>query len=157
MQYNHELDRYPITSREALYNCVYGGKGYICLVAPTMKAHSYRFNKPRNKDDFPDDVIFVSVLHERSYFYIGMIENGKFRRTKNSRFEEDNESVKGARYILKLLDDPGLFHKTAMRMYHHGKCAVCGRKLTSGKYISLGVGPKCKNKVIQSAKQPKTV
>lgn len=143
MQYNHELDKYQIKSREALRNCMFGGKGLVCLVAPSNKAHTYRFNKPLNKEDFPDDVIFVSVLHETKYFYIGMIENGKFRLTKNSRFEEDTESVKGAKYLMQMASKVSFFDSSTMRVFHAGRCAVCGRKMRSAKAISYGVGPKC--------------
>lgn len=147
MQYNHELDKYKITSTDTLKNCIYGGRGIVCLVAPSNKAHTYRFSKPKNTSDFPEDVIFVTVLHERKYFYIGMIEKGKFRRTKNSRFEEDNESVKGAKYLVELASNETAFNNTPMRMFHAGKCAVCGRKLDSARGIAQGVGPKCIRKL----------
>lgn len=147
MQYNHELDRYRITSVSTLKNCMFGGRGLVCLVAPSNKAHTYRFSKPRNTDDFPDDVIFVNVLHERKYFYLGMIERGKFRLTKNSRFLEDTESVKGVKYLMDMIDNEELFSKSSMRFYHAGKCACCGREMRSAKAISAGVGPKCLNRL----------
>lgn len=147
MQYEHQLDRYRITEHDTLRHCMLGGKGVVCLVAPSNKAHTYRFNKPRNKDQFPDDVIFVSVLHENKYFYIGMIERYRFRITKNSRFEEDTESVKGAKFLTTLLNDETKFNDTIMKMYHSGRCAVCGRKLDSEKGIRYGVGSKCLRKL----------
>ena len=143
MEYKHQLDRYQITEHDALRNCMLGGKGLICLVSPSTKAHTYRFNKPRNSADFPDDVIFVSVLHENKYFYIGMIERKKFRLTRNSRFEEDTESVRGAKFLVGLLNDENAFKSTKMKMYHSGRCAVCGRKLNSQRAIKCGVGGKC--------------
>ena len=143
MQYNHELDRYQITSKEALRNCMYGGQGLVCLVAPSNKAHTYKFSKPKNSDEFPDDIIFVSVLHETKYFYIGMIERSRFRLTKNSRFNEDTESVKGAKYLMQMVNDDDFFTSAKMRVFHSGRCAVCGRKMRSEKAIRYGVGPKC--------------
>ena len=143
MQYNHELDRFRITSKDALRNCIYGGHGTVCLVSPSSKAHTYRFNKPLNRDDFPDDVYFVYVLHETKYFYIGMIERNKFRLTKNSRFGEDTESVKGAKYLMQMSSDDAFFTKSPMKVFHSGRCAICGRRMRSKKSIENGVGPKC--------------
>jgi len=143
MQYNHELDRYQIKSADSLRNCMRGGNGVVCLVAPTLKAHTYRFKKPRNEDKFPDDVVFVYVLHESAYYYIGMIEGNSFRLTQNSRFIEDTESVRGAKYLMRMINEEGFFEASPMRVYHHGKCAVCGRKMRSAKAIMAGVGPKC--------------
>ncbi len=147
MQYNHELDRYMIENKEALRNCMFGGRGYVCLVAPSNKGHAYKFNKPQNRDQFPDDVIFVSVLHESKYFYIGMIERGKFRLTKNSRFDEDTESVKGVKYLMRMIDEDKFFESSPMRVYHSGRCSVCGRKMASSKAIKAGAGPKCLKKL----------
>lgn len=147
MIYNHQLDKFRITSVETLNNCMFGGNGFVALVAPSMKCHSYRFVKPKNSSDFPDDVIFVSVLHEDKYFYIGMIEERRFRLTRNSRFDEDTESVKGAKYLMDIANKPEMFKFTSMKMYHSGRCAVCGRKIRSEKGIEHGVGTKCLCKI----------
>ncbi len=147
MQYNHELDRYAITHVDTLKRCMLGGRGTVCLVSPSGKAHTYKFNKPLNKDQYPDDVIFVNVLHESKYFYIGMIEGHRFRVTKHSRFDEDSESVKGAKYLMEMINVDGFFKSTRMKVYHTGRCSVCGRKLTSENAIQIGVGNKCLRKL----------
>lgn len=143
MQYDHELDRYRITNAQTLKNCMLGGLGTVCLVAPSNKAHTYRFVKPVNSDQFPDDVIFVHVLHKNKYNYIGMIERSRFRLTRNSRFPEDTESVKGAKYLVTMMNNEEAFNQSSMKFYHAGRCACCGRKMRSAKAISAGVGPKC--------------
>ena len=143
MQYNHELDRYRIEHRKTLRNCMYGGKGEVCLVAPSGKGHTYRFSKPRNSEQFPGDVIFVSVLHDGQPFYIGMIEKQKFRLTQNSRFEEDCESVKGAKYLMDMVNSDAFFEQSPMKVFHNGRCSVCGRSLDSERSIRDGIGKRC--------------
>lgn len=147
MQYNHELDRYRIESAETLRNCMVGRYGIVCLVAPTGKAHTYKFMKPREEAMFPDDVRFVYALHETAYFYLGMIEKDKFRLTQHSRFEDDTETVKGAKYLMKMANDESFFASSPMKCYHSGKCSVCGRKLVGEKSIKAGIGTKCRIKL----------
>ena len=147
MQYNHELDSYIIDNETTLRQCIMGGKGSVCLVAPSMKAHTYHFLKPRNESKFPDNTIFVYVIHEDHMYYIGMISHHTFKLTANSAFDEDTESVKGAKYIMRMVNEPGLIASTPMKIYHNGKCAVCGRSLDSEKSIASGVGPKCLHKL----------
>ncbi len=139
---------YPDNSRELVdsadvYNYIHGGRGAVKLEAPSGKNHSYVFSKPRNRDDFPDDVIFVYALHnEKQLFYVGMIEQDKFRLTRYSRFLSDTEIVKGAAYINRWANTKGFV--TPMKLYHLGVCCRCGRELSSEKSMKTGIGPRCK-------------
>lgn len=142
---------YPESSREligseAISNYIYGGRGVVKLEAPSGKSHTYVFKKPMNTDVFPDDVLFVYALHDGvKQFYIGMVENRKFRLTKNSRFLPDTEIVRGAAYIIRMANTVGF--QTPMKLYHMGMCSVCGRELTSESSLETGIGPKCRKKL----------
>ena len=138
---------FKITDSEKLQMFISGGKGVIILVAPSGKSHTYQFCKPQNKLNFPEDVIFVYCIHEDTRFYLGTIERGKFRLTRNSRFENDTEVVKGAYYIVKMSKNPELLKNSKMRVYHNGRCAKCGRELSSEKAVEFGIGPKCLKRV----------
>ena len=35
----------------------------------------------------------------------------------------------------------------AVHIYHHGKCSVCGKKLTDAKSLVCGIGPTCRKRV----------
>lgn len=121
-----------------------GGRGVVTLLSPkTGVHHTYYFQRPRNRDSFPEDVRFVYAVHDgNKLFYIGMIEMGRFRLTRNSRFTDYNEITKGARYIMKMMNDPK--YLTNMELYHEGVCSVCGRPLTSPKSLKTGIGPRCR-------------
>lgn len=147
---------YPESSRklvgaEAIRNYIYGGRGVVTLKAPSGKSHTYIFAKPKNEDVFPDDVLFVYALHEGvKQFYVGMVEKGRFRLTRHSRFLHDTEIVKGAYYIMKMATTPEL--DTPMELYHNGMCCFCGRQLTSEKSIDIGIGPRCKKLRLEYSK-----
>ena len=128
---------------ESIHRFIHGGKGVCTLEAPFGVHHTYLFLKPSDRDAFPDDVVFVYAVHESKRFYIGMIEQDKFRLTRNSRFLPDNEITKGAAYIARMATDKNLADKTPMVLYHDGRCARCGRKLTDEDALHVGFGKKC--------------
>lgn len=129
---------------KTLHQYIHGGRGIIKLEAPSGSHHIYLFQRPIDEAAFPDDVIFVFAVHEQqTKLYIGMIEQDKFRLTRNSRFLGDTDIVKGTHYIMKLAHNQQLLDSTPMKVSHMGICARCGRKLSSEKSILHGVGPKC--------------
>lgn len=136
-----------IKDADILKEYLYGGKGVVELVAPSGKKHDYLFAKPAKISFFPDDVMFVYALHEDTkLFYVGMIEEGKFKLTKSSRFLPDTEIVQGAEYIMKLANVPGFIKKSKMTIYNLGMCARCGRPLKGEKQLTRGYGTKCYKK-----------
>ena len=135
--------RTQITDSHILHRYIHGGRGILTLEAPSGKSHTYAFRKPNNASEFPDDVIFVYALHDEcKLFYIGMMENGIFRLTHHSRFLEQNEIVKGAKYIVKLSHKPKF--NSPMKLYHEGICCRCGRPLTAESSLKQGIGKNCK-------------
>lgn len=132
-----------IHDAEMLSEFIHGSQAQLVLVGPAGTAHCYRFARPRNVNDFPPDVRFVFAIHEDKKFYLGMLEEDKFRCTQNSRFDEDCDVVKGAKYIVKLSHNQNLLTWTAMKLYQSGKCARCGRPLNSEFGILHGFGKSC--------------
>ena len=135
-------------SSELITDYIYGGRGIMKLESPSGVHHYYMFQKPADRDAFPDDVVFVYAIHDfEKKFYIGMIEQGKFRLTRNSRFLPDTDIVKGAFYIMKMAKSQLLVLTTPMKLSHMGMCARCGRELTTEKSIQSGIGPKCRKRL----------
>lgn len=133
-----------LTSSDIIRNYIYGGRGIVKLKSPSGNEHHYMFQKPLEKDSFPDDVIFVYAVHDQEKkFYIGMIENNQFRLTRHSRFLPDNDIVKGAFFIMNMMKSQSLVDNTQMELYHMGICARCGRRLESEKALKYGIGRKC--------------
>ena len=132
-------------SSELIRDYIYGGRGIVKLEAPSGTHHFYMFQKPMEQDAFPDDVIFVYAVHDQcKKFYLGMIEDGKFRLTRHSRFLPDTDIVKGAFFIMKMVKSQELTSNTRMTLYHMGMCARCGRRLESEEALKYGIGKKCR-------------
>ena len=89
-----------------------------------------------------------NYVDEDVLFYLGMVEQGTFRLTERSRFAADTDIVKGAAYIVKMAYKPGLAEKSPMILTHSGRCARCGRALTSKFGIENGFGRKCLRHVV---------
>jgi len=94
------------------------------------------------------DVFFVSFLNgsdnESSFGYIGILTKNGFKHTKKSKVSSDAIVFKSFNWLWDVLENnksvPSSFH-----FYHEGKCAKCGRKLTTPQSIERGFGPVCFN------------
>lgn len=147
MKLHHESS-HQFTDSALLNQYIMGGRAVVTLESPEGKKHTYVYAFPRNSESFPPDVRFVYALHGGvKEFYIGMIEMGRFRLTRNSRFLPDTEIVKGAKYIENLRTSQTFLSKSPMKIYHEGICSRCGRKLVDPKSIERGFGPKCRRKI----------
>lgn len=133
--------RHQLVGSDSIRKYLYAGKGIVTLESPTGVSHTYLFKKPAQQEEFPNDVRFVYAVHNNEkLFYVGMIEAGSFRLTRNSRFLPDTEIVRGARYLWKMTYGP---YDTRMKVYHEGVCGRCGRKLTQDSSLKTGLGKKC--------------
>lgn len=132
------------TDSKVLLDYLNGGKAVVRLEAPSGKSHTYLYKRPENPGEFPNDVRFVYAVHnETQLFYLGMVENGRFRLTRNSRYAPDTDIIRGAYYIQRLANEQSLLDESPMKIYHLGTCAKCGRKLESEEARNIGFGRKC--------------
>ena len=137
-------DDYRMTSAKAIHRYIRGGRGEVVLYSPTTtKAHMYAFISPKNRTEFPEGTIFVYVVHEGHRIYLGMLSDDEFRLTARSQFLDDTETVKGARYIIKMSLSQKMVDSEMMYLYNTGKCCVCGRSLRSASAFSEGIGRRC--------------
>lgn len=117
-------------------------KGGTVKYKVTAADGRYADNKPY--------VWYVRVYSEKTkkYVYQGYIKRSSLTNWtlsfyKGSEFSEEN-AVKALMWVLKRGDSlPSIVH-----VIHHGKCSVCGRKLTDIESIRLGMGPTCRQKVL---------
>ena len=112
----------------------------------TGKYFTYKMTKYKSDDN----AYFVELLrgcdNTQDYTYIGTY----YRDTKylhlNKVYKDKEEytlpkSIRAIRYFIKNIDDiPDILH-----IYHEGKCAKCGRKLTTPESIKSGFGPHCRS------------
>lgn len=55
----------------------------------------------------------------------------------------NQKAINGLLWVLKHSDNL----PSAVHIFHHGKCSVCGRKLTDAESLRCGVGPTCRKRV----------
>lgn len=138
------------TSQETLYQYLYGGQAIVTLESPSGVKHTYSYEAPINRNNFPDDVRFVYAIHheddEYIKFYLGMIEADNFRMTRNSRFSYNSPVMKGAFYIEQMRKSQEFLTRSPMTIYHNGTCGMCRSKLTASKSLMRGFGRTCYKK-----------
>jgi len=137
-----------LSTAEDIQRFIYGGQG-ICTLKQVDNGvyHSYKFTKPRD-NSFPPDIIFVYAVHETesdvpTLFYIGKIDKDGFTLTSKSRFREDNDIVRGVKWIVKMSRSNAIASDPRVILYHNGRCARCGRQLTREHACHRGIGNKC--------------
>jgi len=134
---------------------ILGGNAYFTLRSLATGTR-YTFRVKRSKER---TIYWVSTLYgtdnTSSYSYVGMISEGNFRLTGKSRFNEESPQCAAFRWMWDWLKQGVI--KDTLEVWHEGKCAVCGRKLTVPESVERGVGPECANKVEQSQRPSKIV
>ena len=141
--------RYRFQDSDLICAYIHSNYGVLTLTDPSETiSHSYLFKRPSRDSHFPEDVCFAYCIHEDKLFYLGMVEQGKFRLTHRSRFDADTDIVRGANYITKMAYNKALAEKSPMILTHSGRCAKCGRPLASEYGIKNGFGRKCRKRVV---------
>lgn len=68
--------------------------------------------------------------------------NMQFNIGKKGIQDYNKQAINGLLWVLRHNSLPPVVH-----VYHHGKCSVCGRKLTDIESLKYGVGPICRKKI----------
>ncbi len=141
------IDERELTS-ENLKKFIFGGNStFTVLNEKSNNRFTFKVIKPKGVS-----VYFVKVLtgsdNISNYQFIGTYfpKGGKiFRHSRKSKITTDAQSVKVANWFFNVyLKSRQRF--PFVKVYHEGKCGICGRKLTTPESIKIGIGPIC-NKV----------
>jgi hypothetical protein len=130
-----------------------GGKSTFTVQNNETGQHrTYKIRKPEPTAQYPNPAWFVKVMHgtdnENHYRYIGMLDvsTGAIRLTRASKFSEDSDTVKAARWVMGRIINR-LQIPDCMDIRHSGKCGRCGRTLTTPESLDRGIGPECWHKM----------
>ena len=66
-----------------------------------------------------------------------------FHRGAKGDIATNEHAIKGLLYVLS--HENSLSNK--VHIFHHGRCSVCGRKLTDAISLQCGIGPTCRKRV----------
>jgi hypothetical protein len=142
-------------NNENLYAYLMAGNAIVTLKSKASGSH-FTF-KIREMRDSPMGY-FVSLLTGPNneewgdYSYMGIMNAAEgeptlsFRTTAKSCAGEDAASVKGFRWMLRMLNANKDFSASA-EVYHEGRCGRCSRTLTDPESIETGLGPICREKM----------
>jgi hypothetical protein len=135
-----------------------GSADFTVENAATGGRFTFRVRAPRKETergglttDFEARVRFVSVLtgpeNSGDFTYLGTIFDGRdYRPGKRSRIGADAPSSRAFRWLWARLAAGRPLHES-VRIYHEGRCARCGRKLTVPESIRTGFGPECAGRI----------
>lgn len=133
---------------------VLGGKAIFTVQNPEGEYYTFRVKCPKMdlKKDVGSRMYFVSVLtgrdNESSYSYAGLLNkwSGEVTLTKGSKFSAADKRVRVIKWAIS-----HIWHSQPLPqgyvIRHEGKCACCGRTLTTPDSLDRGIGPECWSRV----------
>lgn len=126
-----------------------GGKATFTVHNTQSGEHrTYKIRRPEPTAQYPNPAWFLKQMtgtdNESHYSYIGMINptDGTVKLTKASKFAEDSNTVKAARWVVSRVM-LGTQIPDQIDIRHAGKCGRCGRTLTTPESLDRGIGPEC--------------
>ena len=138
---NNPLDAHKISDGWLKRFLLAGNATFTVRSLKTLTRFTFRVRRP--SDTAPH---FVSVMtgrdNETAYTYLGTIFNAtSYRHGKKSPIaESDTRAVAALWVCTKVLAGEQLKN---VEVWHEGRCARCGRKLTVPESIESGFGPEC--------------
>lgn len=134
-----------ILSGQYLRDFIFAGNALFTVVNEDTKNH-VTIKIKKHKDE---EIWFVSVLDAGLYNTIGtlsiFLKTMVYKHSENSMISSNHRKVKVFRWFYtNFLDKQDKY--PMIKVYHHGKCGRCGKKLTTPNSIKEGIGPVCGGK-----------
>lgn len=139
-------DAQLILDATAAIEFVLAGKSKITLKSEkTGKHYTYKINKGDG------EVWFVSRLTANNdYLYLGTIFPEGFTNTrKTSSYAHYSESFEGFKWFWRRLSEDKKIPER-IKLFHAGRCGMCGLELTDPVSIKEGYGPDCRKKRLRA-------
>lgn len=100
---------------------------------------SYKVVKSKDSDVY---FLYIGKEGYKGYFFKNDLLNLRQGKKQINYSEEDKANIKAFMWLIRHHNNlPSIVH-----VLHHGKCSVCGRKLTDAKSLRCGIGPTCRER-----------
>lgn len=148
---------YEIT--ENIKEFILGGNSSFTILQEATNGTSemqykYKITTPKGTTMLDTPVWYVKA--ELSQRNVGVNEEGKnllyqgylkrdlsFNVGAKGVQDYNQKSINGLIWVLRHSENL----PSAVHIYHHGKCSVCGKGLTDAKSLRCGVGPTCRKRI----------
>jgi hypothetical protein len=147
-----DLPRGQMSDPAVIKTYLLAGRATVTIVSKaTGTRFTYEVNRGKDPNTGePSGIYFVSLLtdpdNERGFKYFGhiFVKSGDFVHGKKARITEDASGVRAWRWfynqVIKMRQTPD---EAKLEVWHEGRCAKCGRKLTVPESVERGIGPEC--------------
>ena len=142
---------HKIVSLDSIKKIVFGGKSTF-TVQNINTGNRLTYRVTTLKGDKRGEIWFISVLsgnnNEADYSFVGIVfkEKTTFRLTKKSRVNAESKSFRGFSWLFNQISANKELPQN-VNFYHSGRCARCGKLLTTPESIEAGFGPECIKKI----------
>jgi len=113
---------------------VRGGNAVFTL--KSLKTNKHFTFKARQRDTAKP--VFVSVLTDSGFEFLGVIDGDHYRTGMRSKFRETLQAQTFEWFWRHADALP-----STCEFHHEGRCCTCGRRLTTPESLALGQGPDC--------------
>ena len=146
--------QHQLTDPIQVLKFVTAGKATFTLKSVSTGVHyTFQVTKAPPKPDFPNrtPIYFVSVLvgpdNTKNYMYFGTISGASmlFKMGAKAKVMDGAKSVQALMWFWRNLVEFSVV-RSEVKFYHEGRCARCGKKLTTPGSLELGFGHECANK-----------
>lgn len=151
------MDNYEIT--ENIKEFILGGTASFTILqeatasTPEMQ-FKYRVTVPKDTDYLTTKVWYVSAelagtdrpLYEegKNLIYQGYLKRDlSFNIGAKGINDYNQKAINGLIWVLRHANNL----PSVVKIFHHGKCSVCNKKLTDAKSLRCGVGPTCRKRI----------
>lgn len=129
---------------------ILGGHSIFTVTNPTGEYYTYRVNAVEGKDKRVR--YFVGLLtgpdNTSDYTYLGALNiyEGIVVLTNASKYTKESKPYRVVNWLVELIW-AGKELPSGYTMRHIGRCAACGRPLTTPESLVSGFGPICREKI----------
>lgn len=123
-----------------LRDFVFAGNA-LFTITNTLTNNHVTFKVKKHKEE---DVWFVYTLGQYGHYdFIGTcFSDKKYKHSKNSQISPKDKKVAVFNWFLDKFFNNQDKHPM-VKVYHHGRCGACHKKLTTPQSIKSGIGPIC--------------